>query len=83
MLTSIQEDGSIPAVLRALAREADPGYPTALALQELLVAGKGQLPLGWAESIKSAQLLFLDVQLQNHATRADRDFEALPKAVHS
>ena len=62
MLTSIQEDDSIPAALRARARELDPGYPTALALRDWLVAGQAGLPSGWAASIKSAYQLFLDVQ---------------------
>ena len=62
MLSSIQEDDSIPAALRARARELDPGYPTALALRDWLAAGKTGLCSGWAASIRSAYQLFLDVQ---------------------
>lgn len=62
MLLSIQEDHCIPAVLRARAGAIDPGYPTALALQDWLAAGKTKLPPDWAESISSANQLFLDVQ---------------------
>lgn len=63
MLTSIQEDDSIPAALRARAHEIDPGYPTALALRGWLTAGKNGLPAGWATSIGSAYELFIAVQL--------------------
>lgn len=62
MLTSIQDDDSIPAALRTRAREIDPGYPTALALRDLLVAGNGRFPQDWAASLSSAYQLFLDVQ---------------------
>ena len=62
MLTSIQEDDSIPAALRARAHEIDPGYPTALALRGWLTAGKNGLPAGWATSIGSAYELFIAVQ---------------------
>lgn len=62
MLMGIQEDHSIPAVLRARAGAIDLGYPTALALQDLLAAGKTGLPPDWAAAINSAYQLFLDVQ---------------------
>lgn len=62
LLASIQEDDSIPAALRVRAGEIDLGYPSALALRDLLVTGKGGLPPGWAASISSAYQLFLDVQ---------------------
>ena len=74
MLASIQEDDSIPAALRARAREIDPGYPTALALRDWLVAGKSGLPPDWAASISSAHQLFQDVQwpvVGSEATRRE------------
>jgi len=74
MLTSIQEDDSIPAALRARAGALDPEYPTALALQDWLAAGKTGLPPDWAESISSAYRLFLDVQwpvVGSEATRRE------------
>ena len=74
MLASIQEDDSVPAALRSRAREIDPGYPTALALRDWLVAGKSGLPPDWAASISSAYRLFLDVQwpvVGSEATRRE------------
>lgn len=62
MLASIKADDAIPAALRARAHEIDPGYPTALALQDWLAACKTGLPPDWAASISSAYQLFLDVQ---------------------
>lgn len=62
MLASIQVDDSIPAALRVRAHEIDPGYPTALALQDWLAAGKTGLPSDWAASVSNAYRLFLDVQ---------------------
>ena len=74
MLTSIQEDDSIPAALRARAGAIDPEYPTALALQDWLAAGKIGVPQDWAESISTAYQLFLDVQwpvVGSEATRRE------------
>ena len=47
VLASIKADDAIPAALRARAHEIDPGYPTALALQDWLTAGKNGLPDPW------------------------------------
>ena len=74
MLASIQEDDSIPAALRVRAHEIDPGYPTALALRDWVVAGKNGLPPDWAASISSAHQLFRDVQwpvVGSEATRRE------------
>ena len=62
MLASIQEDNSIPAALRARAREIDSGYPTPRALREVIFVGNGGFPPDWAASLSSAYQLFLDVQ---------------------
>lgn len=62
LLATIEKDDSIPAPLRARARELDLEYPTAPALRDWLIAGEKGLPAAWATNIASAYELFIAVQ---------------------
>ena len=62
LLATIEQDVSVPACIRARARELGMRYPSAIALQDWLASGKDGLPAGWAAAIGSAYRLFVDVQ---------------------
>jgi len=62
LLATIEQDDSVPACIRAQARELAMKYPSAIAFQDWLASGKDGLPAGWAVAIGSAYRLFVDVQ---------------------
>lgn len=62
LLATVVQDDSIPACIRAKARELGTKYPSAIAMRDWRASGNDGLHAGWAESIGSAYKLFIDIQ---------------------